>query len=447
MGLCASKNVETLPTPDECKTGDTSASSDKTACTDSVASQLPTPAPLMPPAPPTKTRAIIFTDAGADLDDEMALLLAKALIDADQLTLEAVVCTLHPARRRAQLVRGTLDALGLGDVPVVIGSDGGDTDRQQTAPDPSDYAYVPADEDERCKSLEGLAFLESVLTNAAPKSLSIVILASLKDASSLLERHEQLFVDRVRDVTIMGGVKWPITQYAVPDSAHNNSFDTGASAFFYERCQELRVPLIIVGRDACYEVPAPQDIYEQLGQTGSQMGSRLRDAAHSTIDDLRRRASASGAERRGLPARCDATWFADTFCHGNPDVLIRPARESVWDLVVSFNLYDVVALALSIPALRAAFVHPDCAVSINQCQHAFVGCGEGAPAFRSARARAACAHLVTRGPLAGHATRCSSNDIPALRGGAHSAALVMAEGRLQLAGAALFSEVLREARG
>ena len=43
------------------------------------------------PKPPPKTRALVFTDAGADLDDEMALLLAKALIDADQLSLEAVV--------------------------------------------------------------------------------------------------------------------------------------------------------------------------------------------------------------------------------------------------------------------------------------------------------------------------------------------------------------------
>ena len=64
----------------------------------------------------------------------MALLLAKALIDADQLSLEAVVCTLHPAKRRAQLVRGTLDALGLSEVPVIVGSDGGDAQKQQTAP-------------------------------------------------------------------------------------------------------------------------------------------------------------------------------------------------------------------------------------------------------------------------------------------------------------------------
>ena len=223
----------------------------------------------------------------------------------------------------------------------------------------------------------------------------------------------------------MGGVRWPVSSFAEPDSAHNNSFDMEASRYFYRRCQELGVPLIVVGRDACYEVAAPKDIYEELGNTESEIGKRLRDAAHSTIDDLRRRAASTGAERRGLPSRCDAQWFADNFCHGNPEVLVRPLQESVWDLVVAFNLYDVVALALAVPLLREAFVSPQCVVEVNGVSHCFVGCAPGAPAFRSGKARRACAKLVAEGPLKGHATRCADGDIPAMR----DSSMVFADGK------------------
>jgi len=50
--------------------------------------------------------------------------------------------------------------------------------------------------------------------------------------------------------------------------------------------------------------------------------------------------------------------------------------------------------------------------------------------------------LVAEGPLKGHATRCSDGDIPAMR----DSSLVFTDGKLQLAGAALFDDVLREAR-
>ena len=98
-----------------------------------------------------------------------------------------MVCTLHPAKRRAQLVRGTLDALGLSEVPVVVGSDGGDAQKQQTAPAPADHDYIPGDDDERTKSLKSMSEVHELLERVAPHSISIVILASLKDAASLLK--------------------------------------------------------------------------------------------------------------------------------------------------------------------------------------------------------------------------------------------------------------------
>ena len=77
-------------------------------------------------------RIVIITDAGEDLDDEMALVMARFLTDHKLIELLAVVANLRPAAARARLVRGTLDALRLQAVPVGVGSDGGSLTHRDT---------------------------------------------------------------------------------------------------------------------------------------------------------------------------------------------------------------------------------------------------------------------------------------------------------------------------
>ena len=61
---------------------------------------------------------IMICDAGQDLDDEMAMILARDLVEQRLIDLLGVVATLTPAFDRARLCRGTLDCLGLHDVRV-----------------------------------------------------------------------------------------------------------------------------------------------------------------------------------------------------------------------------------------------------------------------------------------------------------------------------------------
>ena len=63
---------------------------------------------------------------GTDLDDEMAMLFARYLIEFNFIELLAVISCLHPSFKRAQLARGTMDMIGLHSVPVAFGTDGGD---------------------------------------------------------------------------------------------------------------------------------------------------------------------------------------------------------------------------------------------------------------------------------------------------------------------------------
>ena len=68
------------------------------------------------------TPVVLLTDPGQDFDDEMALVLAHALADMQLIELRAVIANLRPSGARAQLARGTLDALELFDVPVGVSS-------------------------------------------------------------------------------------------------------------------------------------------------------------------------------------------------------------------------------------------------------------------------------------------------------------------------------------
>lgn len=204
------------------------------------------------------------------LVSQMAMVLVRSLQDKGLVDLKGAVANLAPSRARARLVRGTLVELGLGAVPVATGTDGGftkyipsfeETARDYIAPDDATF-------DHTC----GIDLLNQLYETAAENSLELLCISSLKDAAEFLRAHEQLFLSKTKAVTIMGGVM-PFDQNAddellVPDTAHNNTFDKEASDFFYRRCQEIRVPLIIVSRHAAMQCPMPRSIYDDMAQTG-----------------------------------------------------------------------------------------------------------------------------------------------------------------------------------
>tara|TARA_B100000768_G_scaffold138591_1_gene129787 strand:+ start:159 stop:725 length:567 start_codon:yes stop_codon:yes gene_type:complete len=183
--------------------------------------------------------------------------------------------------------------------------------------------------------------MSEVLEAADERSLTIVVVSSLKDVAGLLQREEALFVRKVKEVVIQGGVK-PFDEaepgsLLEPDTAHNNEFDHDASAFFYRRCQELNVPLIVVSRFCAYQCQMPRKIYDDMAATGSSIGKHLKDSQATSIEQLWKRANAEGAARTGLPPRCDRTWFCDTFCGGEGKE--RDGGTPIWDLIVAFNMY------------------------------------------------------------------------------------------------------------
>uniref|UniRef100_A0A7S3WTB5 Uncharacterized protein n=1 Tax=Emiliania huxleyi TaxID=2903 RepID=A0A7S3WTB5_EMIHU len=235
----------------------------------------------------------------------------------------------------------------------------------------------------------GFALMRSSLLAAEDRSLVLVVVSSLKDAAELVREEGALFKRKVRQVVIQGGVL-PFSpgvaaagEMLEPDSAHNNAFDAASSRFFYHRCQELGVPLLVLSRFAAYGCQVPRSTYDDLAATGGQIGrrlqetrppghsatsrpplglisaapqphpgylrphlgcislclapisavSRLQETQRTSIERLWRRACApaDSPSRAGLPVRCDKRWFCDTFLGG--DGRDRAEDVSIWDLV------------------------------------------------------------------------------------------------------------------
>lgn len=233
----------------------------------------------------------------------------------------------------------------------------------------------------------GFSLLHSGLLSAEEHSLVIIVIASLKDVAELLREAEALFVLKVKQVVIQGGVEAFTSGVAAdgvqlhPDSAHNNEFDADASRFVYERCQQLGIPLLVLSRFAAYGCQIPRGIYDRMAALGGSIGQHLCHVQRSSIERLWQRACApeGSPARGGLPARCDRGWFCSTFCGGAGGE--SGASDSIWDCVISFNMYDPLALVAAVPELAERFFECDELV-VGGTTHKVVGASKDRPGVK-----------------------------------------------------------------
>lgn len=120
-------------------------------------------------------------------------------------------------------------------------------------------------------------------------------------------------------------------------AAQNHRLDLSSARQFYRRVQALSVPLVILSRHVAKECCIPRNFFDVLESHGGLVGQMICRSERDSLLNLWRCACApSGSLARcNLPERCDARWFADTFCAGNE----ARSEEEVWDSVEAVNLY------------------------------------------------------------------------------------------------------------
>lgn len=322
-------------------------------------------------------KIIMIGDFGKDLDDEHALVLAAGLQRMGLIELIAVVANLEPAAIRARLARGTISQLGLTRIPVGIGTPcfkGGTDLRHET-----DVPYLaPAN-----AVFDGHRILVDRIGWEDDHSITLVLNSGLTDAAWLFMEAPDLFTQKIASVVIMGGVIPDGDCVALDESgfmqawigkngAANNTFDEASALFLYRACQEYRVPLTVLMREAAYACQIPFAIYDRLVATGNPIGACLRDRQKPAMQALWQAANApSGSPLRGkLPVSRDRAWFVQTFCDGTDPYIGNDG--DIWPFMGRFQLYDPMNVVAAIPTLRERFYEP-IEVVVKDTTHRVIG--------------------------------------------------------------------------
>ncbi|KAG8460299.1 hypothetical protein KFE25_011790 [Diacronema lutheri] len=136
---------------------------------------------------------LLVTDPGPDPDDVKALLVAASLHRDSHISLRAVVANGGgQPRARAALARCLLDHLGLCDVPVGVGSHGVPYDAQ-----PHEYALHGYEHVDAAALPDGAQLMLDALRDAAPKSVLVALISSLRDFADLLLAQPQLVIAKL----------------------------------------------------------------------------------------------------------------------------------------------------------------------------------------------------------------------------------------------------------
>lgn len=321
-------------------------------------------------------KLFVIMDPGRDQDDEDVLVALNLFIRTNMLNVCGVIANLRPSSKRAALAKGTLTMLGQPDVPVGIG-----LPTEQDDDDGLSYQFAVSYLAETKDLHNGKEMILKTLEEASPKSVVLLLISMLTDAAAVLREHEELFTRKVKRVVIMGGVQTKDGRPEVdakgriiPDmSAQNHAFDKESAGFFYERVQDIGIPMTVLSRHAADAAKLPRAVYDDMAATGHPIGIRLRDAQKDAIEELWKRAClpAEDPARHKLPARCDKAWFCTAFCGGQG--MDRKGSDSIWDLVQSFLLYDPCTLVAAIPNWREVFFEPIVVEGPHGVEHLVIG--------------------------------------------------------------------------
>jgi hypothetical protein len=212
-----------------------------------------------------------------------------------------------------------------------------------------------------------------MLENEKDNSVTFTVQAGMTDFATMLEQYPELVSRKAKQVVIMGGViPQLVGKYLVPNDANNNTFAWSSACYVYARCQELKIPMVIVTRNAAYAVKLEFAFYDQLENTGHIIGKALKQTQAKMMEHLWIAANepANSKLRGTLPPNRNRQWFLATFCDGNVPSDVK-SSDSIWKYVKYFSLYDSLNLFAAFEEFQHLF--DPVIFKVNGVDHKVIG--------------------------------------------------------------------------
>lgn len=256
---------------------------------------------------------IIITDIGRDIDDTIAFMELASLERMCILNPLGVIATVAPEEERAYLARVTLDSLGLSDVPIGVGSDGGGSAEVKL----NSLRFLYDGEKKLFTFEPGIEVMKRILIEVEePKSVKLVCLSSLKDISNFMKNESELFCSKIREVVIMGSAEYSEEQQRItPFPGYNTNLDWKSASFVYRECQERNIPTITVTRHAAHGCPFPPSFMKMLQDTHHLLAKEVRSVHVNEMDKLwaKVKSHRDTPERQGMTPANDCESFLNFF--------------------------------------------------------------------------------------------------------------------------------------
>ncbi|TVY73152.1 hypothetical protein LSUE1_G006799 [Lachnellula suecica] len=274
----------------------------------------------------TIPQIVVVTDINKDVDDLVAMVLLKELHRLGLIVLRGFVANLRPAKCRALAGRGALNALGLHEVPIAVGTE---AEVYPSGKEPrviNDYEFelcpFMAPEDTHLEG--GAVFLTRLCKDAKEKNekLTFLLISGLRDMNDFVKEHPTLLQETAEKIVLQGGYRvenkedGKVELIAAEDAA-NNHFDIKAAREFHHYMAANDIPSVSYTKVAAFATFIPEQLLIDLEETGHPVGEYLHKSQ----------------------VLMDVAFYEDS-CSPDPEKRFRPFMDQQWYLKFKSSYYQ-----------------------------------------------------------------------------------------------------------
>jgi hypothetical protein len=227
----------------------------------------------------TTPHIFTITDLAKDYDDLLAMIALKELHRLRVVVLKGFVANLTDQEKRARFGRGALDALGLTNVEIGVGSVG-DVKRvhdEQSHEFKNSEAFIASP---GTILPDGQDLLRKAFSAAAESKerLTLLLISSLMDIAQFAKTDPEILKNGLSNVVIQGGYR-VINGVLMADlAAQNNKFDPEGAAKFHEFMQKNQIESAAWSKVVATNTPISENLFKMLDSSQHCLGRYLRQA-------------------------------------------------------------------------------------------------------------------------------------------------------------------------